>query len=198
MSNFGSHFGSHFGSSGSDFGSDFRIDDTDLFLPSLTEEEDESAFVADIEVVDELDFEAIDDAPWVAAPVATREAPTETGGTATSDPFAAFVRIVEVAAAAAGATAGSIAVLSAGLGAKRGDQGDDATPALAGSEQIGAWRAVLRGEDNDLGVCGSLPLDEWAAQLTASAMGDVTRAPAVRRELRARGVAAFGVFTRAA
>jgi hypothetical protein len=177
--------------------SDFRIDDTDLFLPSLTEEEDESAFVAEIEVVDELDFEAIDDA-CVSAPVATAGSSPETAGTAANDPFAAFVRIVEVAAAAAGAAAESIAALSTGLGPGGGDPGGNATPALAGSDQIGAWRAVLRGDAHDFGVCGSLPLDEWAAQLAASAMGDVTRAPAVRRELRARGVAAFGVFTRPA
>jgi hypothetical protein len=52
--------------------------------------------------------------------------------------------------------------------------------------------------EGDLAACGELPLDEWAALLIASAMGAPGRAAELRRELRARGVAAFGLVCRAA
>jgi hypothetical protein len=54
-----------------------------------------------------------------------------------------------------------------------------------------AWRLILNGESEDFGACGPLPLDEWAAGIVARATGG--RSDAVRRELRSRGVAAFGM-----
>jgi hypothetical protein len=65
------------------------------------------------------------------------------------------------------------------------------------SETALAWRAVLAG-DGDLAACGDEPLDEWAALLLATLMGAPERRGDLRRELRSRGVAAFGLVARAA
>lgn len=59
---------------------------------------------------------------------------------------------------------------------------------------VAAWRGILRGTDEDLlGACGGRMLDEWAADVVARALGAPTRADVLRKELRARGVAAFGL-----
>ncbi|MCC6216697.1 MAG: hypothetical protein IT376_17685 [Polyangiaceae bacterium] len=59
-----------------------------------------------------------------------------------------------------------------------------------------AWRALLDGESEDLEACGPTPLDAWAAGLIAALSGgDPAR---VKRELRRRGVAAFGLVSAAA
>lgn len=65
------------------------------------------------------------------------------------------------------------------------------------AETAHAWRAVLCGS-GDLGACGDDPLDEWAAHLLATLMGAPERRAELRRELRGRGVAAFGLVARAA
>jgi hypothetical protein len=83
---------------------------------------------------------------------------------------------------------------------------DDAAQALAeagvarGSEvtaafvaQTHAWRAILLGTSDDFAACGNAMLDEWAADLLARLLGAPARATALRRELRSRGVAAFGL-----
>jgi len=56
-----------------------------------------------------------------------------------------------------------------------------------------AWRAVLRGTSDDLSACGSAMLDEWAADLLARLLGAPGRAALLQRDLRSRGVAAFGL-----
>lgn len=53
-----------------------------------------------------------------------------------------------------------------------------------------AWRAILRGTSDDFSACTSM-LDEWAAELLARLIA--APAPALRQELRSRGVAAFGL-----
>ncbi|MEZ4258670.1 MAG: hypothetical protein R3B36_06355 [Polyangiaceae bacterium] len=58
----------------------------------------------------------------------------------------------------------------------------------------GAWRAILRGESEDYGACGAAMLDEWASELLGRVLGERARANDLRRELRARGVAAFGLI----
>lgn len=70
----------------------------------------------------------------------------------------------------------------------RGDQLTDAFLA-----QMKAWQAILRGTSDDFGACGSAMLDEWAADLVARLLGAPARATVLRRDLRARGVAAFGL-----
>ena len=64
---------------------------------------------------------------------------------------------------------------------------------LAFVAQMNAWRAILLGASDDFGACGAAMLDEWAADLVARLLGAPSRAPALRRELRSRGVAAFGL-----
>ena len=69
--------------------------------------------------------------------------------------------------------------------------GIDLTPAFVA--QMNAWRAILLGTSDDFGACGAAMLDEWAADLVARLLGAPSRATALRRELRSRGVAAFGM-----
>jgi hypothetical protein len=83
---------------------------------------------------------------------------------------------------------------------------DDATQALAaanilrGTEvsaafvtRTRAWRGILLGLSDDFGPCGNATLDEWAADLLARLLGAPSRAIALKRKLRSRGVAAFGL-----
>ena len=55
------------------------------------------------------------------------------------------------------------------------------------------WRAVLRGDLDDVEACGGRMLDEWVAEIVAAIHGQPTKAPELRRALRARGVCAFGL-----
>jgi hypothetical protein len=66
-----------------------------------------------------------------------------------------------------------------------------ATPAFV--VQTHAWRTILRGTSDDFEACGGAMLDEWAAELLARLLGASSRAAGLRRELRAHGVAAFGL-----
>lgn len=68
-------------------------------------------------------------------------------------------------------------------------RGIHATFAAASS----AWAAILRGTSEDFGACGAMMLDEWAADLLARLLAKPDRTAGLRRELRARGVAAFGI-----
>jgi hypothetical protein len=56
-----------------------------------------------------------------------------------------------------------------------------------------AWRAILCGKSEDFSACGSRMLDEWAADLVARIIASPAKTEQLRRELRARGVAAFGL-----
>ncbi len=60
-----------------------------------------------------------------------------------------------------------------------------------------AWRSVVREEDADFAACGSRMLDEWSADLVARLVGTPAKMDAFRRELRSRGVAAFGLLAAA-
>jgi hypothetical protein len=137
-------------------------------------EDDSFAFAddpGDIEVVDELEFDAIDDISLAPETSARR---SEARGD--EDAFSRFLRVAAEVAESIGLSSPSIAGLPARFGARP------------------AWTAVLRGETTDLGECGALPLDEWAAQVIAEAAGNTALAPAARGELRRRGVLAFGVL----
>jgi hypothetical protein len=57
------------------------------------------------------------------------------------------------------------------------------------------WRRLLSGQKSDLAECGDRPLDEWTAALVGACLGyDATAIAALRRALRKRGVAAFGML----
>ena len=55
------------------------------------------------------------------------------------------------------------------------------------------WRAVLRGDLDDVEACGGRMLDEWVAEIVAAIQGQPAKAPELRRALRERGVCAFGL-----
>jgi hypothetical protein len=70
---------------------------------------------------------------------------------------------------------------------------------LLRSDELGttleAWRAVLAGTSGDLSACGASTLDRWAAELLAIVLGaPPARVEELRRDLRRRGVAAFGML----
>jgi hypothetical protein len=75
---------------------------------------------------------------------------------------------------------------------------DRLTEALASDPTARAWRAIIVGESDDFAACGARTLDEWAAELVANALTAPAKTEIVRRELRARGVAAFGLVPDAA
>jgi hypothetical protein len=61
-----------------------------------------------------------------------------------------------------------------------------------------AWREVLDGANGDLSACGSATLDVWGADIVAALLGSPReRADDIRRALRQRGVAAFGMLAAA-
>jgi hypothetical protein len=57
-----------------------------------------------------------------------------------------------------------------------------------------AWRGVLCGDTQDLSACGESTLDGWSADLLRALGVGQGSATDVRRELRRRGVAAFGML----
>ncbi|MBS2016896.1 MAG: hypothetical protein JST00_28680 [Deltaproteobacteria bacterium] len=63
--------------------------------------------------------------------------------------------------------------------------------------QTEAWRAILRGTSDDFDATGGAMLDEWAADLLACLLGTPARGASLRKDLRARGVAAFGLVAAA-
>ena len=69
--------------------------------------------------------------------------------------------------------------------------GNDVHPAFRA--QTRAWIGILRGTSDDFEACGNAMLDEWAADLIARLLGAPGRANALKRDLRAHGVAAFGL-----
>jgi hypothetical protein len=164
-----------------------------------------------IDVVDDLAF---DDAAVEGAPDEPTPDREETSGT---DPFAVLVRVLEEVARGAGCPEDILVGLRVVLGAARVDgtlprpcmdallsagmieQGEHG-PVRAEplTRQVVAWQGVLRGESEDFGACGGAMLDEWCAGLLARMMGAASRVEGLRRELRGRGVAAFGLVADAA
>jgi hypothetical protein len=98
-------------------------------------------------------------------------------GAADDDAYALFIRKLAEVAVASGATMDAASI-----------------DALLGTDAVAtAWRAILRGESEDFSTCGGA-LDEWAAAALASMMSAPHKIAQIRRELRARGVAAFGLI----
>jgi hypothetical protein len=60
-----------------------------------------------------------------------------------------------------------------------------------------AWRDVLDENGGDLSACGSATLDVFGAELLATLLGSPRAADELRRALRQRGVAAFGMLAAA-
>jgi len=153
--------------------------------PPVLEAEDEGD---DIEIVDELAFDDVVD---------ESHEPAIASEPAQDDPFVALAIVLEAAAIASGARAEAIASLRIVLGRERltAETGDDL---LVLREQAAAWQAILRGESEDFAACGVASLDEWSSIAVARCMGEMGRADGLRREIRRRGVAAFGLVIEAA
>jgi len=157
---------------------------------------------------------AIEELPPIAIEASTSTAtstPTPTL-TTTDDPVTTFVRAVTEVALAHGAadTAAHIealfhlgapapdlspaaeAALVAGNILESSDDGMRATPWFASTST--AWQSILRGESGDLSACGESTLDNWAADLIARLVANPDKAPTIRRDLRRRGIAAFGML----
>jgi len=183
--------------------SEFPNDNPDLHDGSSWYAADEDpAGIDSIEILDELVFDtAPEDEPALPSP---------------ADPFHTLVAAMESAAASFGGTSDSIVLLRAMLGATRMDA-IEPTAALDGlvsaglvlqsatgfvrserlTREVLAWQDILRDKSDDLAACGAATLDEWASNLVARALGGASRPDAVRRELRKRGVAAFGLLAAA-
>jgi len=155
--------------------------------PPVLEADDETD---DIEIVEELVIEgAIDEAVVEEAPSVPPPAP--------DDAFDALVSVLEQVARGAGAADASMQTLRVLLGRER--IAADAPPEHSSLRAAAAaWQAILRGESEDFSACGASTLDEWCSMLVAAALGEPARADSLRRELRGRGVAAFGLIVEAA
>lgn len=70
-------------------------------------------------------------------------------------------------------------------------RGAEVDPAFVAETR--AWIGILRGTSDDFDACGNAMLDEWGADLLARLLGSPSRADALKRELRSRGIAAFGL-----
>ena len=89
-------------------------------------------------------------------------------------------------------SAAAIDALREGGCVEQGASGPMASASLRAT--AGAWCRVLRGESEDIAACGAATLDEWAADVLARVLGAPARATLLRRELRSRGIAAFGLL----
>jgi hypothetical protein len=136
----------------------------------------------------------------------------------TADPFESLAAVLEDVARQSGATDELTAGVRALLGLKRLDGSrlpDVSVDALIAGTQLErtprgidrsaafvrtvlAWQGILRAEGEDFAACGPAALDEWAADLVARLLGTPAAASGLRRELRRRGVAAFGLVAEAA
>jgi hypothetical protein len=141
----------------------------------------------EIEIVDDLVIEgAVEEVPSVPPPAPPAD-----------DPFDALVAVLEDVARAAGAPDAAMHTLRVLLGRER--MGTDAPAEHSRLRTAaGAWQSILRGESEDFSACGASTLDEWSSIVVASALGEPARVESLRRELRSRGVAAFGLVVEAA
>jgi hypothetical protein len=93
------------------------------------------------------------------------------------DPFEAFLQTLSDVACDSGQTYAASEIAAA----------------LSGDAVAAAWQAILNGESEDFSLCAT-PLDEWASLALARVLSAPHKAAQFRRELRARGVAAFGLI----
>jgi hypothetical protein len=134
-----------------------------------------------------------------------------------ADAFARFVSTLVEVALAAGASARVVEALPGMLGVDRLDVcalDEETLEALIAAELLTrsetgtvkrhdalvrnaqAWRANILGEETELTVTAML--DEWAAHIVAGLARAPQQREALRRDLRGRGIAAFGLLDVAA
>ncbi|HTM45118.1 MAG TPA: hypothetical protein VL137_09205 [Polyangiaceae bacterium] len=81
---------------------------------------------------------------------------------------------------------------AAGIGSERGEQ---FVVSAAFAEAACAWRAVLRGDCSEF--AGADTLDQWATALLVALLPCELTSKEIRKQLRRRGVAAFGMLAAA-
>jgi hypothetical protein len=166
-------------------------------------EEDDGPEVEVIEF-DEADFAVIENESIPAPPK--------------MDLFQVFARTLIEVALAAGAPGRVVEILPGMLGIARLDASvldAEAIDALVAADMLArsesgavirsdnfvsaaqAWRATILGEEADFSACTST-LDEWSATLVATLANMPQQRETFRRDLRSRGVAAFGLLVEAA
>ncbi len=157
-------------------------------------------------VIGELDpFEPEEVVALADDPVAASAEESVQDVPAEHDPFRTLVSVLASVAERHGGAASSIVVTRL----LEGDACPDAPQAVvdgglveAGegtfregfARQRRAWSAVLRGESDDLEACGGATLDEFATEVVSRALGHPERALELRKEIRSRGIAAFGII----
>jgi hypothetical protein len=186
------------------------IDDAPPVVDEATapfEAENGESFAIDDDMTFEsaVDEDAVREAPFDEAPM---------------DPFLKLVAAIETVALDLGGVQEHIAAVRALLGVTRWEGLELAAAAIEAlvtgkiiveggsrrahglsrtrefTEQVLAWQAILRGESEDFSQCASL--DAWAADVLSRVLSAPARADGIRRELRGRGVAAFGLIADAA
>lgn len=146
--------------------------------------------------------EAPSPAPTASAwPLAERRA-RERDPNEAHDPF--LHGLVEAMAQVAGDLGADVrALLQEGV-AREGMRARLVDTALVGEDgalcpkialELAAWRAIVRGElsSQDLRAWSGTMLDDWAAELLASILGQPALATSLRAALRGRGLCAFGL-----
>lgn len=153
-------------------GSDLDLDTNPNLDPDFLFEGQEASADGDpvLEVVDELEFDAVDEGAH--------------------DAYGVFVDALTDVALGFGAD-------PVGVNRLRAMLGETQVESLVTDRAARAWQSVIRGQAEDFSECGSETLDEWAADVVARVVGG-SRSDAIRRELRKRGVAAFGFLAEAA
>jgi hypothetical protein len=174
-------------------------------------EADDVEITVEVVEFDDADFAMAENESLPPPPPPPEQATEE------ADLFQRFVSTLVEVALAAGAATRVVGALPGMLGVTRLDvEALDATVidalvasnllartsrgAVARSEALvqnaQAWRATLLGEETEL--VATAMLDEWAAHIVASLLQAPQQAETVRRDLRARGIAAFGMLVEAA
>jgi hypothetical protein len=196
----------------------------DAFVEPAAAPESGTGAAGDVEVEIEIEGEiglsyAVHDEPPEQRVVhADADGPAEAPAEASQDPFARLGDVLADTARASGADDEAIQRVRALLGFARVDAAawpeamaealisagmlERTARGLARAEgfvrQVLGWQGILRGESDDFDACGAAMLDEWSAALLARVTGNPSRAEGLRRELRLRGVAAFGLVADAA
>jgi hypothetical protein len=176
---------------------------------AAAEAESEPEIVVEVVDFDDADFALVENENEPIQASTPEALPTE-------DVFQLFVRTLVEVALGAGAPARVVEALPGMLGATRLDvhaldasiidalvaagllartESGAVTRAESLVANAHAWRATLLGEETEFSV--SSMLDEWSAHIVSRLASVPDQEQALRRELRERGIAAFGMLVAA-
>jgi len=130
------------------------------------------------EILAEIEELAAEDEPPPSTTILPPVEAPPPAATVTTDPWTAFVTV--------------LVDIANGQGAP---QIASTLPAMLETDATAkAWAGILRGTSEDWDAIGGTMLDEWAADLLARQLGAPDTSSMLKRELRDRGVAAFGMI----